>query len=283
MGENQVFPTKPVNPATTSSTPPTNPGVAQPVFRTGSAALPSAASLFPQFTTDPPMQPIVLNATQAAGTGTTFPAGWIKPPFPIPTTPGVQPIIINTTAAPAIPWDPNPNSPGTPTISGGGSGSPVTTAEDMPVGWWAFCDESGDASVAYSDGTLTSPVDGYAWPLNPACMNGNGIASVTLTATTPTVEEDTVLAQGWNLAVDPSDGNGQLVRADGVTDLAPYDGFALKLTITCTISGLPPISQTAIEIAPAVTTHNVADAPSNGRAAPPPPKSQPHRRRRKKK
>ena len=99
MGENEPFPTPVVPPGT-------GPTYNTPTFATGSGTSPTAASLFPSFTAAGPSPPIVLNATQAAGTGTQFPQDWIAPPPVIytvgqgvppsglPTTPGVWPIVI---------------------------------------------------------------------------------------------------------------------------------------------------------------------------------------------
>lgn len=97
MGANAPFPSTPVNyPGVMSPWPVTQPALpVQPQFATGSGTSPTAASLFPSFTAAGPNPPIVVNATQAAGTGTQFPADWIKPPFPIPTTAGILAVVLD--------------------------------------------------------------------------------------------------------------------------------------------------------------------------------------------
>lgn len=89
--------------------PPSLAGFPQPQYATGSGTAPTAASLFPAFTAAGPSPPIVLNATQAAGSGINFPADWIAPPPPpLPTTPGIAPIVLNGWGLYA---GPNPGTP----------------------------------------------------------------------------------------------------------------------------------------------------------------------------
>ena len=94
FGGNLPFPT-PVVPA--APVPPSVAGFPQPQYKTGSATVPTAASLFPAFTTSPPMQPIVMVTTRP-------PPPWAPP---LPTTAGVQPITISTAPnIPQLPWNP---------------------------------------------------------------------------------------------------------------------------------------------------------------------------------
>lgn len=100
MGGNDIFPTPVVPPGV-------GPTYSTPAFATGSGTTPTAASLFPQFTAAGPSPPIVVNATQAAGTGAQFPQDWIKPPpvtytvgqgtppTGLPTTAGVLAVVLD--------------------------------------------------------------------------------------------------------------------------------------------------------------------------------------------
>lgn len=94
MGENEPFPTLAVNyPGVMSPWPTTQPPLLnQPVYATGSATAPTAASLFPDFSAPGPFQPIIMNATAQPP---PLPA-WPNPPPPnMPITPGLQPIILD--------------------------------------------------------------------------------------------------------------------------------------------------------------------------------------------
>lgn len=92
MGGDAPFPTPVVSDA---PSPPSVAGYPQPQFGSGSATAPTAASLFPAFTTSPPLEPIVMV--------TDAPPPPI--PLPLPTTPGVQPVTISTAPnIPQLPW-----------------------------------------------------------------------------------------------------------------------------------------------------------------------------------
>lgn len=79
-------------PATT--VPPSIAGIPQPVYRTGSATVPTAASLFPAFTTNAPHPPIVF--------ANIFKIGTVPPP--LPSTPSQPPL-------PPLPAAANQNEP----------------------------------------------------------------------------------------------------------------------------------------------------------------------------
>lgn len=82
-------------PASTPAVPPgTGTGIAQPVYRTGSATVPTAASLFPAFTTSAPSPPIVF--------ANIFKVGTVPPP--LPSTPSQPPL-------PPLPLAFNENEP----------------------------------------------------------------------------------------------------------------------------------------------------------------------------
>lgn len=70
-------------PASTPAVPPgTGTGIPQPQYRTGSATVPTAASLFPARTTNPPYPPIVF--------ANIFKVGTVPPP--LPSTPSQPPL-----------------------------------------------------------------------------------------------------------------------------------------------------------------------------------------------
>jgi hypothetical protein len=139
FGDNQLFPT-PVVPA--APVPPSIAGVVQPQYRTGSATVPTAASLFPAFTAPGASPPIVVNVTQNVTTPPSPPGAppvWVAPPFPIPTTPGIAPIVINgwgpragplgefvppEPPEPEPPAEPEPEPPGGHVIASGGGHIP---------------------------------------------------------------------------------------------------------------------------------------------------------------
>jgi hypothetical protein len=85
--------------------PPSVPGVQQPQFvPPGSGTVPTAASLFPAFSTTAPSPPIVF--------ANVFKIGAIPPP--LPSTPGQNPPPIIPSAVPTIPqlpWNPPPTTP----------------------------------------------------------------------------------------------------------------------------------------------------------------------------
>lgn len=89
-GGNVPFPTPVVPPGTGA-------GQNQPQFGSGSALLPTPASLFPDYSAPGPFQPIVLTNLMQIGPG--------PPPF----TPGSQPVTISTAPnIPQLPWVPFP-------------------------------------------------------------------------------------------------------------------------------------------------------------------------------
>ena len=88
MGGNAPFSTPVVPPGSGT------PGIAQPVYGSGSGTVPTAASLFPSFSAAGPFQPIVL--TSIANTSLETSQN--------PTTPGTQPITMSTTPIPGLPW-----------------------------------------------------------------------------------------------------------------------------------------------------------------------------------
>lgn len=93
FGENEPFPTLVVPPGPDF-------GIEQPQFAGGgSATVPP--SLFPEFTTDGPQQPIVLTAIFKIGT---------VPPA-LPTTPGVAPIVMSQEWGQPPPPTPEPEPP----------------------------------------------------------------------------------------------------------------------------------------------------------------------------
>lgn len=67
---------------TPAPVPPSVAGVVQPQYRTGSATVPTAASLFPAFTTTPPYPPVVF--------ANIFRIGAVPPP--LPSTPSQPPL-----------------------------------------------------------------------------------------------------------------------------------------------------------------------------------------------
>ena len=81
-----------------AAAPPSVPGVQQPQFKTGSATVPTAASLFPEFTTTAPSPPIVF--------ANIFKIGTVPPP--LPSTPGQNPPPIVPSSVPTIPQLPWP-------------------------------------------------------------------------------------------------------------------------------------------------------------------------------
>jgi hypothetical protein len=84
--------------------PPSTPGFPSPRYQTGSATVPTAASLFPAGTTTPPSPPIVF--------ANIFKIGAIPPP--LPSTPGQTPPPIVISAVPTIPQIPWPGTPSHP-------------------------------------------------------------------------------------------------------------------------------------------------------------------------
>lgn len=131
-----------------AAVPPSVAGVVQPQYKSGSATVPTAASLFPEFTTGASSPPIVLT--------NIFKIGEVPPP--LPTTPGVAPIVISTAPAiPQLPWNPGP------------SGLPVNTA--LPA-------VTGSTVVAHVLTTTTGTWSGsptsyaYEWLRNGSPITG---------------------------------------------------------------------------------------------------------------
>jgi hypothetical protein len=87
MGENTPFPTPVVPPGSG------NPGVTQPQYGSGSGTVPTAASLFPAFTTTSPSPPIVFANTAMIGAG-----------FPPQTATTTQVPISTAPNIPQLPW-----------------------------------------------------------------------------------------------------------------------------------------------------------------------------------
>jgi hypothetical protein len=87
MGGNAPAPT-PVVPAGTGLS------YTVPTYASGSATVPTSASLFPSYSAAGPFQPIVLTTIMNTSLETSQ----------TPTTAGTQPIIISTTPIPGIPW-----------------------------------------------------------------------------------------------------------------------------------------------------------------------------------
>lgn len=80
-----------------AAVPPSIAGIVQPQYKSGSATVPTAASLFPEFTTTSPSPPVVFANTAMIGTG--------KPP----STATTAAIVISTAPAiPQLPWAPGP-------------------------------------------------------------------------------------------------------------------------------------------------------------------------------
>lgn len=161
-GANQAPVTVPVGPlvgpaVAPAGVPPSVPGVQQPVFKTGSATVPTAASLFPEFTTGAPSPPIVF--------ANIFKIGTVPPP--LPTTPGVAPIVISTAPAiPQLPWSPPNNA------------VPINTVRPAITGTTTV-----GQTLTASTGTWTNATSyAYEWLQNGSPIAGAHSATLALAA-----------------------------------------------------------------------------------------------------
>jgi hypothetical protein len=140
--------------------PPSLPGVPQPQYQTGSGTVPTAASLFPAFTTGAPSPPIVVP--------NIFQIGNVPPP--LPSTVGVAPVQPSPVPTiPQIPWPPVPPTP--PPVN---TARPVVTiATNLEVG----------SSLSSNTGTWTNATTyAYEWERNGSPIAGATTATYVLQA-----------------------------------------------------------------------------------------------------
>jgi hypothetical protein len=181
--------------------PPSIPGVTQPQFiPPGSGTVPTAASLFPAFSTTAPSPPIVF--------ANVFKIGAIPPP--LPSTPGQNPPAIIPSPVPTIPqlpWKPPPtNPPPVNTVL-----PAITPLTDLVVG----------SQLALTTGTWTG-----SGPFTYARMwtrNGSPIAGA-IAASYTTVAADIGAMIGGNVTATDSNGletSAQAFAVGPIEDVPP--------------------------------------------------------------
>lgn len=131
-----------------AAVPPSIAGVVQPQYKSGSGTVPTAASLFPAFTSGSPSPPIVFANIAQIGT--------VPPPLPS-TPPATNLIVISTAPAiPQLPWNPGP------------AGLPVNTVRPTITGTTTV-----GSTLTASTGTWSNSPTAYAYEW---LRDGNPIA-----------------------------------------------------------------------------------------------------------
>jgi hypothetical protein len=178
--------------------PPSIPGVPQPQFiPPGSGTVPTAASLFPAFSTTAPYPPIVF--------ANVFKIGAIPPP--LPSTPGQNPPAIIPSPVPTIPqlpWNPPPTQP-----------PPVNTVRPLVTGTTVT-----GSNLTSTTGTWTNATTyARAWT-----RNGSPIAGATGTGYT-LVAADIGAMIGGDVTARDSNGETSMgaLPVGPIVDVPPLD------------------------------------------------------------